>query len=126
MYRNGYGQFRLTWFRDAIAHRWAYRISTGSEPGPSLVLHSCANRACCNPAHLRLGDHAENMRDMVRHGNSQRGELATGVKLTDSKVKSIRRLSAAGASHSELVARFGVSKAAVSLIVNRKRWAHVS
>lgn len=54
-------------------HRWAYYCATGKW-SPFLILHSCDNRACCNPAHLREGTHEDNMRDMRERGRSQAGD----------------------------------------------------
>lgn len=33
-----------------------------------LALHSCSNRRCCNPHHLRWGDVKENTKDMIDAG----------------------------------------------------------
>ena len=82
------------------------------------------NKACFNPAHLRLDDDAGNKRDMVRDGNQVRGEAVGGAKLTDAQVNAIRADAANGAMQVSLAREYGVSEALISLIVNRKSRAH--
>lgn len=42
-------------------HRLAYHIAKGPIPTGMVVMHVCDNPPCCNPDHLRLGTHKENM-----------------------------------------------------------------
>lgn len=60
----GYGAFSIRG-KQLTASRRAYELTFGAIPEGLFVLHSCDNRPCCNPAHLRVGTHTDNMRDMV-------------------------------------------------------------
>jgi hypothetical protein len=61
----GYGHIRKGKRKTVKAHRWSYEHFYGDLPETALVRHTCDNRACCNPLHLALGKHKDNMQDMV-------------------------------------------------------------
>jgi hypothetical protein len=108
------------------SNRTAWQIANNMRIPEGLhVLHSCDNPGCCNPMHLRLGTHQDNMNDRQARGRTVRGERSGKVKLTKSQVTSIRAWSAAGHSQSTIAAAFGISKAQVGVIVTRKQWTHV-
>lgn len=50
------------------SNRLAYFITTGTDPMELSVMHSCDNPKCCNPNHLSLGTHDDNMKDAARKG----------------------------------------------------------
>src|ERR1700676_4590681 len=43
------------------------------------ILHSCDNRACCEPAHLWAGTTLDNMQDMADKSRGSKGLLPFGV-----------------------------------------------
>ena len=63
----GYGQMKY-WKKICGAHRLAYLFSIGPIPEGLVVMHSCDNPACVNPAHLSVGTHKDNIEDRDRKG----------------------------------------------------------
>ena len=92
----GYGIYKVG-SRQFKAHRLTFEKHYGQRlPDDRLVCHKCDTPSCVNPAHLFLGSHEDNMRDMVRKGRSVYGEKNKHAKLTRSLVLEIRRRYSSG------------------------------
>lgn len=107
--RHGYGHTRHLG-EQISAHRAAWLIYQGEIAPGMFVCHKCDNPHCCNPEHLFLGSHADNMRDAIRKGriNGLTPEQAA-------EVRSRKETQAVYAS------RFGVTQSAISRITNGLR-----
>lgn len=109
-----------------LASRVAWLISTGRDPGKSLVCHTCDNGACVNPAHLFLATHRVNMQDRCEKGRTRRGDNHPSSKLTKVKVQQIRKLYRdEHFNQYELATMFGVSQLHISRIIRKVAWSHV-
>lgn len=119
---HGYGRYRLP-KRAVFAHRYAYEQCVGEIPDGLFVCHRCDNPRCVNPAHLFLGTHEDNMRDMTRKGRSTWGERSGRRKLSADDVAEVHRLRHDGLSLAQIAARFGVTRQNVHLVVSGRTWA---
>ena len=137
--RDGYGALEWSLWRPGTrrraarlngAHRFSYLLANGSIPPGSFVLHQCDNPPCVHPLHLVAGTAGDNIRQAFARGRGRlpdtRGSLNPASKLTEAQAHTIRQLSTAGISGRQLAARFSVSTVAISQLLLRKTWRHVS
>lgn len=118
--RDGYGCFYPYGKHQGSfhAHRVSYFLQHGVLPVGMYVLHSCHNRACVNPAHLRLGTPQENALDMIRAGTHRTG---TPRKLTWEQVCEIRAThNTHKITYQELANQYGVSLQTISKIIRQE------
>jgi hypothetical protein len=101
-------------------HRYAYELTKGEIKKGQIVTQTCGNSLCCKVTHLKLVSRSE-----ILTGAMPRGKTHWKSKLTEKKVKAIRKASAAGTSHKALAKKYKISEAQVSLIVSGKSWAWV-
>jgi hypothetical protein len=124
--RHGYGQFSAPGRIIRPAHKVAYELATAQRVPPGmLVCHRCDNPSCVNPAHLWLGSHKDNMRDMAAKGRQVTGERMWTAKLTPDKVLAIRAEPRRRGVIPYLAEKYGVSERTISRVRERLRWRHV-
>lgn len=145
---HGYGYVAKR-FGHLRAHRAAWSLANGPIPDGMFICHHCDNPSCIRLEHLYLGTPQTNMDDRSRRGRAQhseprfgargdkhysrrhpekvlRGELNGLAKVNAEQVREMRALAASGVPQLTLVKRFGLSKATVCRIVNRKTYADVA
>jgi hypothetical protein len=121
--QDGYGRLRVNG-RMVLAHRWAYEHYMGAIPEGMVLMHTCNNPGCVNPAHLRAGTQAENIAHCSASGRRARGERNGAAKMTAEDVIYIR-IAYGRLSQRELAEAMGVDPSTISHIVRRKKWAHL-
>jgi len=119
--RDGYGRLRVG-TKIVRAHHVAYALAYGPVPPGTKIRHSCDNPPCCNPRHLLLGTHQNNMDDMVARGRSLTGARNPSARLSQVQVDQIRRLRAFNMAPKVIAARMGVAQRTVYLILKGDTW----
>lgn len=124
--KDGYG-FITKKNRRVLAHRLSFIMNGGVlTPEKPMVLHSCNNRFCVNPAHLYAGDQFDNERDKLAAGTYLCGSRVTVSKLTEESVAEIKRkLSQNKDTITAIAEQFGVRRQTISKINKGLLWKHV-
>lgn len=120
----GYGKI-TTRGKTYFTHRISYELHNGPIPDDLFVLHKCDTPPCCNPSHLFLGTHLDNIADKVSKERQQRGERHAMAKLTEADVIEIRRLYSNGVRQCAIAANFNTSDKNIHRIVKYQTWKHV-
>lgn len=121
---DGYSSVRVGQ-TSVLAHRAARWLMCGPFDLSLCVCHSCDNPACCNPAHLFLGTHAENMADMKakrRRAGLGAGDANGRAKLNAQMAEEIRKDRASGALFRELASRYGVAISTINRVCKQENW----
>jgi hypothetical protein len=114
----GYGQFSIGRGKNIRVNRAAFLFSGGPIPEGLHVLHKCDNPMCCNPKHLFVGTHADNMADRSKKNRQARllGEKNPYAKLSNKQVFALKMLRSCGWRQTILATFFSVSQRHVSRI----------
>lgn len=121
---NGYSIITLPGGRMMSAHRYMCTATNGAPPSTEHeVAHSCGNRQCVNPRHLRWATKSENAADRLTHGTDPRGSKNGNAKLSEADVREIVSLRGIETGRS-LAKRFGVTAAQISNIQLRRQWRY--
>lgn len=122
----GYGTFHFNG-RNQSAHRVSYQIHKGEIPAGMVVMHSCDNRRCINPAHLSIGTSKGNAADMNQKGRNRQvaGTKHHAAKLTPEIAAEIRRRYRPYCrkdGSSALAREFGITQGAVHAVIRGVTW----
>lgn len=122
----GYGTIRFNGKKDS-SNRVAYLLHYGIDPKELYVLHTCDNRACCNPKHLFLGTHTDNMQDMAAKGRTgtKVGIESRYAKISEKDVFGILKLKEEGNCYASISRRYSITPEQVSNICRGKSWKHL-
>lgn len=133
--KSGYGRI-WRYPKMVYTHRVAWELANSSEiPEGMVICHKCDNPPCCNPKHLFLGTHLDNMRDSKNKGRNSHGPVLYGEqhplsKLSESDVAEIRRICVptprikSEFSITALASKYGVAKSLIHRIVTGQSWPH--
>lgn len=112
--------------RTCLVHRLVLEAFAGERPPGQVARHGPNGKLDASADELCWGTYVQNETDKLRDGTDQRGERNHMAKLTESDVREIRRLAAAGALKYRIAEQYGLCKSAVGQIVRRKSWTHVT
>jgi hypothetical protein len=125
------GRFHVTLFKDGKGetrqvHKLVKNTFHGPTPEGLIVRHGKRRHKCNELSNLEFGTYSQNNGlDRKRDGTLLRGEKHPLAKLTETDVRSIRRLLKAGWPQKDIAKIFGVTRYAITDIKRGKSWSHL-
>lgn len=104
-------------------HTLVLTAFVGPRPPKLDCCHDDGTRTNNHLGNLSWGTRKKNFEDRDRHGRTPRGEKVGGSKLTADQVIAIR---ADHRTHVAIAPDYGVSRATISLIKERRTWRHLT
>lgn len=131
----GYAQFALG-RKLYQAHRAAYAsVNPGGielaapkdRKAHGILMHTCDNRACCNPKHLIVATQMQNMRDAFskKRMSTRDGVLNGRAVLNHERAAAIRARLIEGETRAQIARDFGVSWNCIDMVHRGERWSIV-
>lgn len=143
----GYGRISVDG-KPWLAHRAAWAVASGEDPGDQAVLHTCDMPACVRNddagvyildgitlprfGHLFLGTREHNVKDMIAKNRQAkdrrfvRGSQVGTAILSEEDARAILAMHATKRWRQTEIARFfGTTQANVSDIIRRRSWKHL-
>lgn len=123
--KTGYGAITKNG-KNVGAHRVSYELNKGPIQEGLYILHSCDNRKCVNPNHLRAGTCQENIQEAFDKGRKSNpiayGEQNPKSKLNLTQVEFIK--SHPEMQHTELAKLFNVSPNCIRGVRIGRTWSN--
>jgi len=125
---NGYGRLYVALKKKSMsAHKLSYVLAHGDVPEGMVIMHSCDNRKCVNPEHLRVGTASDNQRDAMHKNRAYfsriKGDYHPRSDLSEISVA--RALLVKDALPVQDIANaLGTSKSNIYKIVQKVSWPH--
>ena len=130
--KEGYGRVMIKEW-SYYAHRVIFNLANPgvialrapkSSDENGFLLHSCDNPCCCNPKHLRVGTHADNMADKSIKGRcpDYSGDKGPRAKLTMTQAREARQLKKDGVSTRDLAGKYGLSLPSMKTLLAGKSY----
>jgi hypothetical protein len=139
--RDGYHKFSYKWlgetkYRQMGAHKMMIILHTGKGvPNGMVVMHSCDNPSCVNPAHLSVGTVQDNNLDKLLKGRAvaPKGERQASASITDDIARKIKAEAVVGyrsgynngSNLKEVAIKYGVKVELVRRIARGELYKHI-
>lgn len=122
--QDGYGRTCYKGFNNnkaMMAHRISFQLYHKRLIQENMIIcHSCDNRLCCNPAHLREGTHKDNSDDKFERGRFlfMKGEINGRAKITNEIAEIIRhRYKTERITQTQLAQEYKINQMSISKVV---------